>query len=291
MFLAVTIVFMAAWASMFTSPVYRVLILTWNSFATTSITAMILMVVTLLLAMYSWFHLDVGLAEYCECSVSPFVPQVLNISIVKAEEPPHPADKLRWSLAVPSDPEKGGSPTSEDVMSKPKVTWVRLPSPTISKPSTAAQKAARSYSTRSAPTKGSKRSHLTSNGIASKLIKARSVSGERDPYSYPPPPPGLMPPPYGLPVIPISTASDQASPPVPVSERTAESEQIPPPPQAVARGLPALLETTAADRIIADDIVIPERPPLDAPRAVGRRLPPVVIGLPPSVKPSQRNWL
>jgi hypothetical protein len=72
MFIVLTLVFMAAWASMFTSPVYRLLMITWDSFAMTSITPMVLMFVTLLLAIYSWFHLDLGLAEYCQYLLSFF---------------------------------------------------------------------------------------------------------------------------------------------------------------------------------------------------------------------------
>jgi hypothetical protein len=72
MFLAFTIMFLAAWAIMFTSQVYRLLFMTWNSFAMTSLAPMVLMFVALLLSIYSWFHLDLGLAEYCEYSLSQF---------------------------------------------------------------------------------------------------------------------------------------------------------------------------------------------------------------------------
>lgn len=291
-FLAITIILMAAWASMFTSPVYRLLIITWRWFAMTSVIAMILMVVTLLLALYSWFNLDVGLAEYRECSVSPFVRQALNTFIVKDEEPPHPADAVRWSLAITSDPEKLSPLTSGDGMSPPQVTWVRLPSP-IAKPSTMMQKMARSHLTASAPTNGSKGSHWRTNGTAaSKLIKKPHLVSLK-PDSYPSPPPqGSTPPPYGLTVTSVSTPPNQASVSVPPLSRTTEFEQIALPPQAVARGLPTLLEAAATDSIrhkITDNIVIPKHPRLHPPRA-GERLPPA-IGFPTSVKASQRNRL
>ena len=57
---------------MFNSQVYRLLIITWKFFAMTSVTPMVLMYVALLLAIYSWFHLDLGLAEYCEYLLSLF---------------------------------------------------------------------------------------------------------------------------------------------------------------------------------------------------------------------------
>lgn len=282
-FFAITIIFMAAWASMFTSPAFRLLILTWGTFAMTTIISMILMVVTLLLALYSWFHLDVGLAEYCEYSVSPFVLQVLNTFLVKAEEPPHPADNLRWSLAITSDPEKGAAPTSGDGMSKPQVTWVHAPSPMIVKLSVTTQQITQSHLTPLAPTKDSKGSHQVTNSISSRRMnQSGSVSLETDPHP-PPPPPGLMPPSFGLPVISTPTAPNQTSPSVSVLLETTKFEQIPPPPQAV-------LKAAAIRHRIANDIVIPKRLPLDAPRVAGERRP-HVIGFPASVKPSQRNRL
>lgn len=177
-------------------------------------------------------------------------------------------------------------------MSPPQVTWVRLPSP-IAKPSTMMQKMARSHLTASAPTNGSKGSHWRTNGTAaSKLIKKPHLVSLK-PDSYPSPPPqGSTPPPYGLTVTSVSTPPNQASVSVPPLSRTTEFEQIALPPQAVARGLPTLLEAAATDSIrhkITDNIVIPKHPRLHPPRA-GERLPPA-IGFPTSVKASQRNRL
>lgn len=57
---------MATWAAMFTSRVFRLLMKTWGFFIVTSAVPMVLLIVILLLALYSWWHLDLGLAEYCE---------------------------------------------------------------------------------------------------------------------------------------------------------------------------------------------------------------------------------
>lgn len=273
MFLAFTLMFMATWAAMFVSPVYRLLVITWQYFAMTSVLPMILMFVILLLALYSWFHLDLGLAEYCKYPLSSFLPQGLNAIIVNAEED-HPADKVRWSLAVTSDPEKGGSPLSEVGGTKPQVTWVRLPSPNIVKPPTATQKSPRSPPAYSASTEASKGSSLTIGNIASRFLsKPRSVSLEADPY--PPPPPGLAPVPQGLQVISVPPASKAGS-------RRVDFAPILPP------GLPFLHDAAATGGVrqgMADDSVI-SKGPVDAPQGI-KQLPPVPSG----VKPSQRSWL
>jgi len=65
MFLLTTILFLATNAAMFSSPVYRFLMMTWGFFSMTSTTPIVLMFVILLLALYSWAYLDLGLAEYC----------------------------------------------------------------------------------------------------------------------------------------------------------------------------------------------------------------------------------
>lgn len=75
MFIALTVIFMAAWATMFNSQVYRLLIITWPFFAMTSIVPAVLLFVALILAIYTWFHLDLGLAAYCEYSLSSFCPR------------------------------------------------------------------------------------------------------------------------------------------------------------------------------------------------------------------------
>lgn len=156
MFLAFTIMFLAAWAIMFTSQVYRLLLMTWDSFAMTSLAPMVLMFVALLLSIYSWFHLDLGLAEY-----------------LKAEEPSHPADMVRWSLAVTSDPEKGGSSLKRYKSVKPQVFWIHPQSP-ITVQSLTRSDSTSSLSTESHPTTGSM---------------------------------GLMPPPIGLSVVSVPTIS------------------------------------------------------------------------------------
>ena len=200
MFLGLTIIFMAAWAAMFTSRVFRLLMMTWGLFIMTSVVTMALLVVILTLALYSWLHLDLGLAEYCEYSQSYFLPQVFNALIVKSEEPPHPADKVRWSLAVTSDPERGLSPLSEK--GNPNVTWVHLPAPFIVKPEPSVQKVARSPSKSSMSSVDSRQS--TSSYPSSLFTRSRSGSLPPDPHTFPPP--GLMPPPNGLPMPPVSTS-------------------------------------------------------------------------------------
>ena len=72
--------YMATWAAMFTSRVFRFLMRTWGFFTIISAVPMVLLVVILLLALYSWWHLDLGLAEYCEYSRSQFLPQVFKCS-------------------------------------------------------------------------------------------------------------------------------------------------------------------------------------------------------------------
>lgn len=72
--------YMATWAAMFTSRVFRLLMKTWGFFIVTSAVPMVLLIVILLLALYSWWHLDLGLAEYCEYPRSHFLPQVFKCS-------------------------------------------------------------------------------------------------------------------------------------------------------------------------------------------------------------------
>ncbi len=62
--------FLASWATKFTSRVFRLLIVTWGFFSMTSVVPLVLIFVILPLALYSWFHLDTGLAEFCEYSPS-----------------------------------------------------------------------------------------------------------------------------------------------------------------------------------------------------------------------------
>jgi len=177
LFLASTVLFLASWATKFTSRVFRLLIVTWGFFSMTSVVPLVLIFVILVLALYSWLHFDLGLAEY-----------------LKAEEPIHPADKVRWSLAVTSDVEKGSSPLSEKGTTEPQVIWVHLPAPIIVK-QPAIQHATRRYSISSVSSNGSQRSNRTSSSFASSLI-TRSRSTSLQPDSYPLSPSGLTP---GLP--------------------------------------------------------------------------------------------
>jgi len=186
-FLALTIAFMAAWATMFTSPVYRLLMKTWTYFAISSITPLVLMFAIVLLTIYSWFHLDLGLAEY-----------------LKAEEPSHPADKVRWSIAVTSDPEKGGPLSSMEgpMNTQLQVVWIHPPSPIAVKPPPTAPRRARSYSTPSMSTaESSQESHRTKRKGLTKSTSVYFAASRTNPYSHPPR--GLMGPPIGLPVIPV----------------------------------------------------------------------------------------
>lgn len=135
---------------------------------------------------------------------------MFNPFIVKAEEPPHPADKVRWSLAVTSDPEKGHSPLSEKGNTEPQVTWVHLPAPIVVKPPPAVQKATRSPSKSSLSSAGSGRSNGTISRIPSSLFaRSRPASLQSAPYLLPPP--GLIPAPLmGLPVTSVSTSPNGA---------------------------------------------------------------------------------
>jgi len=201
-----------------------------------------------------------------------FLLQEFNGFIVKAEEPPHPADKVRWSLAVTSDPEKGISP-----ISKPQVTWVHLPAAIIVKaPATAVRKAARSPSMSSVSSQGSSSSHRDSSNFASSLF-TRSRSGSLDPDPRPLPPPGLTPSPTGLPLTSIVTSPTSTSAVVPPSLTSTDFDRSPPPPQVLTR---ALLEVAASDCVrYPDDSIILRRP--SQPRLLN--------GLPPSSPPSQKN--
>ena len=129
---------------------------------------------------------------------------------MKAEEPPHPADKVRWSLAVTSDMEKGRSPLSEKGSTEPQVTWVHLPAPIIVKPQPTMQHAARRYSISSVSSNGSQRSNRTSSSFALSLI-TRSRSTSLQPDSYPLSPSGLTPAPKDLPTIPVARSPNGAS--------------------------------------------------------------------------------
>jgi hypothetical protein len=262
---------MAAWATKFTSPVFRLLIVTWKFFSMTAFAPLVLLFAILLLALYSWFYLDLGLAEYCEYSPLTFLPPFgcSTPPIVKAEEPPHPADKVRWSLAITSDAEKGRSPVSDDGSMEPQIiTWVHLPAPIIVKAPLPPQKAARSNSTSSVS------SDRTTRSVASSLFtRSRSVSPESN--RYPLPPPGLTPAPWCLPLTSVATSPKEASAAVPPS--------IPPPPQAMTRSLPALLDAAGVRHRIPDDSIVPKRH-IDVPPRPLR-----VNGIPSTNRPSQKN--
>ena len=164
---------------------------------------------------------------------------------MKAEEPPHPADKVRWSLAVTSELEKGRSPLSEKGSTKPQVTWVHLPAPVIVGPQSTVQQAARRNSTSSVKSNGTQRSNQTESSFALSLFaRSRSVSLQPDPY--PLPPSGSTPAPNVLPMIPVAMPPNGASAAVPVSKRSPDFQPISSPPQILTRRPHALLGAAAS---------------------------------------------
>lgn len=268
MFLICTILLLAGWATKFTSQVFRLLMVAWPSFAITSLIPLVLIFMILLLALYSWFHIDLGLAEYCEYSPSRPCFGCSTAFIVIAEEPPHPADKVRWSLAVTSELEKGGSPSSEKGSKEPQVTWVHLPPPVIVKPQSAMKKAVRRCSTSSVSSNSSndsQRSNRTISSLASSVFaKSRAASLPPDPYSFSQS--GLMPALMAPPGLPVAKSSNRASAAVPASLGSSDFERILSPPS-----LPTLPEAAVSDSVN----------PLDAPT----RSQPVFF----SIRPSQKN--
>jgi len=251
MFLLCTVLFLAAWATKFISLVFRLLMVTWPSFAITSLIPLVLIFVILVLALYSWFHIDLGLAEY-----------------LIAEEPPHPADRVRWSLAVTSELEKGRSPLSEEGSKEPRVTWVHLPPPVIVKPQSTMKKAVRRPSTSSVSSNSSdssQRSNRTISSLASSVFAKSRASLPPDPYSLSQS--GLMPALMAPPGLPVVKSSNRAS----ATLGSSDFERIPSPPPALNRSFPALLEAAASDSVI----------PLDVPT----RSQPVFF----SIRPSQKN--
>ena len=160
-------------------------------------------------------------------------------SIVKAEEPPHPADRVRWSLAVTSDPEKSRSPLSEKGSTNPHVTWVHLPAPVIVRPQPTMQQAARRNSTAS---NGTQRTE--SSFALSLFARSRSVSLQPDPH--PLSPSGSTPAPKGLPMIPVATPPNGASVTVPASKRSPDFQPISSPPQTLTHRPHALFGAAAS---------------------------------------------
>ena len=157
---------------------------------------------------------------------------------MKAEEPPHPADKVRWSLAITSDPEKGGSTLPRDRSFNTQVTWIHPQSPiTVHFPTGRA----RSHSTSLVSTNGggsnwSPQATSTGSGL---LARSRSVSFAK--------PAGLMPLSISSPMIAVPAVPKDAPAAVHPSRRIADLAQLPPPPPAAARNLPALLDAAAFD--------------------------------------------
>jgi hypothetical protein len=201
---------------------------------------------------------------------------------VKAEEPSHPADEVRWSLAVTSDPEKGGSSLKRYKSVKPQVFWIHPQSP-ITVQSLTRSDSTSSLSTESHPTTGSM-------GLRA-LIQSRPVAFK--PLPYTPPPLGLMPPPIGLSVVSVATIPEESSAVVPLSHKIPNLIQIRPPPQAVTRNLPAPLDTAASSvwsrHSIAETIVSARslvEPPY-APPVIKRPLP--SNSLPSSIRPPRRS--
>lgn len=149
------------------------------------------------------------------CAVA--LSQVLNAFTVKAEEPPHPADKLRWSIAVTNDPENAGSSESEDGGIPRKVTWVHPPSPDIAKRPTPAKSILRTHPASSASTNSRSTTTRPKKVRTKSQVKPSSVSLAPLPSlpplpPFPPRPLGPIPRPNGPPAIPVSTTGTKKSP-------------------------------------------------------------------------------
>jgi hypothetical protein len=71
-FFILSVVFLAIWGVMFRSDIYRFMFFTWPFFATTSITACLLLITVMGLSVYAFFNFGLGFPEYSKYYVSTF---------------------------------------------------------------------------------------------------------------------------------------------------------------------------------------------------------------------------